>query len=363
MTMNRSTVLVGLSGGLDSTMAALLLRDAGYKVIGVSMKLWDGHSQPVHPEHRSCFGPHETQRLADVESMARSLELPFQVIDLSQEYREIVLNYFTQTYASGRTPNPCVRCNHKLKFDLLPAKARDRGLVFDYFATGHYARTEYNSEQDLFLLKRGVDSTKDQAYFLYALTQNQLTKTLFPLGDLTKVEVRAMARQRGLILADTEESQDFLSFEEYPQLFEQPPRPGPIFGTDGGLLGEHRGLHHYTIGQRRGLRLATGKPLYVIRIEPERNTLIIGSKQETYSDRCRIEHVHWISGVAPPGPIEVIARIRYKHRPARAIVKPQPDGSALLRFAQPQSAITPGQSAVLYQQDIVLGGGPISLQT
>jgi len=360
MTYNRNeTVLVGMSGGVDSSVSALLLREQGYHVIGATMKLWDGVSYPVKGSGAACFGPHEPQRIAETQALLAEMKMPMVSIDLSQEYKAHVLDYFVRTYSSGLTPNPCIVCNRRIKFDLLLEKARAAGLAFDLFATGHYARIEYEPATNRFLLKQGLDKTRDQAYFLYALSQDQLRQTLLPLGNLTKKRVRDIARQFALSNADKSESQDFLSCDDYPYFFAGSTRPGPVYDTTGLLRGEHRGLQYYTIGQRKGLRLATGKPMYVIIIDPGRNALVIGPKEDTLSDRCLVGKTNWIACECLTGPIEAMVRIRYKHKPALARLTPVTDDVVRVNFDCPQSAITPGQSAVFYQDDIVLGGGQI----
>lgn len=355
----RGHVVVGMSGGVDSSVTVHLLKEQGYNVTGVTMKIWDGVSFPSKESKRSCFGPYESLRIKETEAVARYLDIPFQVIDVSSDYRNTVLDYFSFDYMNGRTPNPCVICNRYIKFALLPLKLRETGIQFDYFATGHYARITYDESCKRFLLKRGKDLHKDQSYFLHLLTQEQLAHTLFPLGEMKKEEVRDIGRSINLSVAEKSESQDFISTDQYPSLFSDKPEPGPIFDSAGNDLGQHRGIIHYTIGQRKGLRLAFGKPRYVIKIDAEKNALVIGSKKETYSNRLIAKNINWIAFDSLTESMRVKTRIRFKHKEADSLLEPINDTSVQVIFDEPQSAITPGQMAVFYNDDTVLGGGTI----
>ena len=352
---DRPKVAVALSGGVDSAVAAALLREKGYQVIGLTMRTWRGGKVPLTRRH-ACYGPGEERSIEQAQRVAERLKIPFYALDLSQEYEAEVLGYFRQEYQRGRTPNPCVRCNKRLKFEVLLDKARSRGLEFDYFASGHYSRVEYQEEAGRYLLRRARDESKDQSYFLYALSQEQLEHLLLPLGDYPKSEVREMAHDLGLPV-EPAESQDFAE-GGYLWLFGEL-RPGPVLDREGNLLGRHRGLPSYTIGQRRGLGLAVGKPLYVTRIDPERNALIVGSREEIYSRGLIASKVNWIAMERLEQPLRARVKIRYKHEGAEAWLTPLEGDEVRVEFDQPQPAVTPGQAAVFYQGEVVLGGGTI----
>ncbi|MCD6407449.1 tRNA 2-thiouridine(34) synthase MnmA, partial [bacterium] len=252
-------VLVGLSGGVDSSVAALLLKEKGYEVEGVFMKIWDGEETGCGKP--ACYGPEEKD-MEDVKKVAEILKIPLHIIDLRKEYKEIVLDYFKKEYLEGKTPNPCIICNRFLKFEILLEKSYSSGIEFEFFATGHYAIVEYDKNRKRYILKKGVDRNKDQSYFLYLLTQKQLSRVIFPLGKHTKEEVREIARKYNFPVSEKEESQDFISGDRF-FLFENGTKEGEIVDKDGNVLGKHKGIIYYTIGQRRGLGIAKGKPLYV----------------------------------------------------------------------------------------------------
>jgi len=341
--MTKGKVAVALSGGVDSSAAALLLKEAAYEVIGVHMRLRDSpdfDSQAQRAENICCI-----------------LDIPYHQLDLQKEFESRVVDYFCQEYRQGRTPNPCVACNEHMKFGLLLDKALSLGA--DYLATGHYARMEHS--RDGHRLLRAKDTSRDQSYFLYTLTQEKLGRVLFPLGEHSKDEVKQMAKQAGLSTA-TKSSQDicFISQRNYGVFLGQrfSAAPGDVADTGGKRLGRHRGIAFYTIGQRHGVGLASGKPLYVIRIEPESNRIVLGLEKELYSQKLTAHKVNWVSGKAPQEPITVTAKIRYKSKEAEAILVPR-DDSVDVHFTQPQKAVTPGQSIVFYNADEVLGGGII----
>jgi len=341
--MPKTKVAVALSGGVDSSAAALLLRKAACEVIGVHMRLWDspGFDDQAHRAEDIC----------------RTLDIPYHQVDVQREFESCVVDYFCREYQQGRTPNPCVACNQHIKFGLLLDKALSLGA--DYLATGHYARVEHS--RDGHRLLKATDTRRDQSYFLYTLTQEKLGRVLFPLGEHSRDEVKQMAKQTGLPTA-TKSSQDlcFISQKNYGAFLSQRfgTLPGDIVDTQGKRLGQHRGIAFYTIGQRHGLGLASGKPLYVIRIEPESNRIVLGPEEELYSRRLAADKVNWISGKAPQEPITVTAKIRYKSKEAEAILVPR-DDSVEVHFTQPQKAVTPGQAIVFYNADEVLGGGII----
>jgi tRNA-specific 2-thiouridylase len=341
--MPKGKVAVALSGGVDSSAAALLLKEAAYEVIGVHMRLWDSPSFD-----------HQTHRAEDI---CRILDIPYHQLDLQKEFESRVVDYFCREYQQGRTPNPCVACNQHIKFGLLLDEARSLGA--DYLATGHYARVEHS--RDGHRLLKATDTRRDQSYFLYTLTWEKLGRVLFPLGEHSRDEVKQMAKQAGLPTA-TRSSQDvcFISQKNYGVFLSQRfgTLPGDILDTQGRTLGQHRGIAFYTIGQRHGLGLASGKPLYVIRIEPESNRIVLGPEEDLYSQKLTAHKLNWISGKMPREPIEARAKIRYKSKEAEAILVPC-DDSVDVHFIQPQKAVTSGQAVVFYNGDEILGGGII----
>jgi len=338
-----------MSGGVDSSVAASLLLDGGYEVAGITMLLRHGH----------------TAALEEAQHAARALGIHHVAVDLSAAFDRLVLDYFCREYERGRTPNPCIRCNQLIKFGLLFEKARSLGG--DFFATGHYVRTGRDERSGRCLLLPGRDSRKDQSYFLYTLNQEQLQNTLTPLGGLTKEQVKRIARQRGLPSAGKKESQDicFLAGTTYARfLQERAPgcaTPGPIMDMQGRVIGEHRGLVHYTIGQRRGIGIAAREPLYVISLDAQRNAVMVGEKKCLARKALTAGEVNCISEDKLLEPVRVMAKIRYLHTPAEAVVAPLDDSSAAVTFTDPQAAVTPGQSIVFYDPELtrVLGGGVI----
>lgn len=338
-------------------MAALLLAEKGYQVLGLFMRIYDPSLGVETSAGHACYGPGEKEDMETAEEVCKKLGIPFHVVDLRQEYRRQVIEYFRQEYLAGRTPNPCMVCNQKLKFGFLLQKARNSGMDFEYFATGHYAITA--RQRSRVLLKRASDLSKDQSYFLYSLSQEQLRGTLFPLGGMSKSRVREIAASAGLKTADRPESQDFVS-GGYGSFFSKgEAMKGPIVDEEGRTLGTHRGIPHYTVGQRRGLGIAQGVPLYVIRIDARDNRLVVGDREKLFSRGLVAGHLNLISVNALKEPMRVKAKIRFNHQPAEATVKPDQHGGAEVVFDQPQKAVTPGQSVVFYQGDTVVGGGTI----
>jgi tRNA-uridine 2-sulfurtransferase len=337
--------VVAMSGGVDSSVAAALLKEAGHEVTGVTMRVTD-----------------DRRAETDAAEAAERLGIPHQVIDLREVFAERIIDYFCGEYGRGRTPNPCVFCNRDIKFGAMREEAAKTGA--EYFATGHYARIAQDNRGG-YILKKGRDKNKDQSYFLCRLTQEQLSRTLFPVGEMTKDEVRKKATEMGLPAASRPESQEicFIPDNDHAAFVvrytAETGRPGPIIDEDGRTLGRHRGIAQYTVGQRRGLGIATAEPLYVTDIEPASNTVVVGRKERIYDMGLIADNLNWI-GIGPPEyPISAKAKIRYRHEEAEARVEPMGDGRIYVKFSLPQAAITPGQSVVFYDGEKVLGGGTI----
>ena len=351
-------VAVGLSGGVDSSVAAALLRKQDYEVYGISMEIYDGSVQLDESSKHACYGPGEKEDVESAAAICEKLKIPFRAIDLRQEYKNHVIDYFRNEYLEGKTPNPCVVCNQKLKFGFLLEKARQAGCDFDYFATGHYARIVRSGNR--FLLKRAADRLKDQTYFLYGLTPQQLARSLFPVGNHTKQQVREMAHALGLETANREESQDFIDGGDYSILFSKDEiKAGEIVDEKGQVLGEHRGIIHYTIGQRRGLGIASHQPLYVSRIDAANNRIVV-SHHEHRSKGLVATDLNLIAFDRIEQPLDVQVKIRLRHKETDATVYPPHGDQTRILFKTPQVSVTPGQSAVLYADDTVLGGGIIA---
>jgi tRNA-specific 2-thiouridylase len=353
-----------MSGGVDSSVAAALLKEAGHEVIGITMQLWPRSSEKNNGNGSgSCCG---LDAIEDAREVARKLGIPHYVTDFRDIFARTVIADFCREYSLGRTPNPCILCNRHIKFGVLWEKARELGA--DFLATGHYAGVERDNNNDKYLLKKGLDRKKDQSYFLCQLEQEQLGRTIFPVGNLTKDKVRQIARELGLPVADRPESQEicFVSDDNYAKFLKNhspvSAESGPILDREGNVLGEHRGIMFYTIGQRKGLGIAAPKPLYVTSIESEKNTIIVGTKEQTYSSELVADNLNWIAAAGPEQPINVKARVRYRHPEAEAIVSPMDETSVYVKFAEPQMAITPGQTVVFYDGDTVIGGGTIIRQ-
>lgn len=349
-------ILVGLSGGVDSALAAALLLAEGHEVHAVTMKIWDGEA--AAGETRSaCYGADEGEDLAQAAAVAAQLGIRHTVIDLAAEYRATVLAYFAAEYRAGRTPNPCMRCNQAMKFGALLDGARRAGIAFDAFATGHYARVTHNAASGRYELRRG-DSAKDQSYFLALLTQEQLARVRFPLGEMAKAEVRRRARELGLPVHDRAESQDFYAGDIRDLMDDQ--REGPILDAAGQPIGTHQGIGGYTIGQRKGINISAPQPLYVTAIDTERNAVCVGPESDLYAVAMIVQGINWVSREPGPEPFDALAQIRYRHNGIYARVTPLPDAGARVLFAQAQRAVTPGQFAVFYDGDAVVGGGVIA---
>lgn len=355
-----TTVLVAMSGGVDSSVAAAILKREGLDVVGVTMKTWDGKPFTEGKRH-GCYGPGEEEDIADAGRVAGQIGIPLHVFDLTREYESLVLKYVRTEYASGRTPNPCVRCNRQVKFGALIKKAEEHGLKYDGVATGHYARVEFDKSRHRYVLKKAKDLKKDQSYFLFGLSQDQLRRSLFPLGDHTKAEVRQKALDWQLVTAAKPESQDFAA-GGYCQVLNTLATPGPILDGKGTALGQHRGVSFYTIGQRRGLGIQAKEPLYVTSIDSGKNTIEAGPKAELYKSELVASDLSWIAQDGLQKPARMKARIRQNHEEADALIVPLGRDRVWVRFTQPQMAIAPGQSVVFYEGEMVVGGGTISAE-
>jgi tRNA-specific 2-thiouridylase len=355
----KTRVVVGMSGGVDSSAAAALLLEQGYDVVGITLKLWP--QDCVNRAEDKCCGP---QAVTDARSVAHKLDIPYYLVDEADDFQKQVINYFAEEYRAGRTPNPCVMCNEKLKFGTLISRARQLGA--EYIATGHFARVEKNPADGRMLLKRGRDSRKDQSYFLFSLRQEQLARTLFPLGELTKTDTRDVARQCELKTADKAESMEicFVPDKDYGRFLQQAnlvqKHRGDIVNLHGHVLGQHEGIEFYTIGQRKGLGLTSPRPLYVIELDAANNRVVVGDESALDRDEFGVERCNWIPFDTPPETQEVTAKIRYNHPGTPATVTVRPNGGAQVKLHQPQRAITPGQACVFYQDDLVVGGGWIT---
>ena len=352
----KSTVIVGLSGGVDSSVAAYLLNQQGHRVIGVTMAIWDGQFKSTGKH--ACYGPDEKEEIKEAREIADIIGIPHHVFDCSGEYKESVLHYFKTEYLTGRTPNPCVKCNQLIKFGLLPRMAEKAGISFDYFATGHYARVDWDNDSQRFRLLKGVDPRKDQSYFIYRLQQDQLGKILLPLGGYSKTTIKSLAREAGIPGFDKVESQDFYS-GDYKELLEAEENPGNIVDSRGNILGHHKGIWNYTIGQRKGLGIAYSEPLYVTGLNKAENTVIVGIREETYHASFRVTDLNWISIAGLHGSMECHVKIRSAQTEREALIESLENGDVKVTFFYPNDAITPGQSAVFYLGDVVIGGGVI----
>ena len=349
-------VAIGLSGGVDSTLAALLLKEKGYEVVGLSMSFYNKDIPNLKESVNSCYGPKEKEDYKKAQIWAKEQGIDTIILDCSDEYKEIVLRYFKQSYLEGITPNPCIKCNAEMKFGLLLEKAKKEGAVFDFFATGHYAKVYQKNGR--YILAKGKDEKKDQSYFLYRLSQEQLSMVLFPLGDYTKEEVRALAQEKGLAVAEKKDSQDFYS-GDYTDLLEQTPKKGVIRHLNGRILGEHQGFWHYTIGQRKGLGIAYPVPLYVIDLDAQNNEVIVAEKEATFHQECMANEVVW-GGVEMDytSPIKVLAKYRSAGKCVPAFLTKVSEDEIKVLFQEQQSSLTKGQSIVCYNElgEVLCGG-------
>lgn len=345
-------IMVGMSGGVDSSVAALLLQKEGYEVAGATFRLWEpGEASPV------------SGSIEDARAVCLSLNIPHYVLDFKDLFRERVVEAFAQSYEQGETPNPCVSCNRHIKFAAFWEAARAYG--FQHIATGHYASVVFDRDKELYRLRMGASRQKDQSYFLYPLTQQLLSVTQMPLGALSKEEVRALAADAGLAVQSKKDSQDicFIPDRNYSAFLEAQGRghftPGSFIDRNGRVLGTHRGISRYTIGQRKGLGLSLPHPMFVAEIIPSTNTVVLAEDEALWAQELFATALNWIEPLLSSAPFEALVKIRYAHQPAKAQIHPLPDGTVLVRFAEPVRAVTPGQAVVFYQDEFVLGGGTI----
>lgn len=355
----KERVVLGMSGGVDSSAAGALLQNQGYEVIGITLKLWARDC--LSRAEDKCCGP---QAVMDARSVANRLGIAFYLIDEAKDFQSHIIEYFASEYRAGRTPNPCILCNEKMKFGTLLKRARLLGA--NKVATGHYARIEQNETKTRSLLKRAKDLDKDQSYFLFSLKQEQLKSAIMPLGNLTKSQTRDIARSKHLRTADKQESMEicFVPGKDYKTFLTKSKRVtshrGEIVDLQGNCIGHHEGIAFYTIGQRKGLGISASKPLYVVNLDPENNRVIVGEAEDLAGKLFHIERCNWIAFESPPQPFKALARIRHNHIGVSASIFSQPNHRAKVLLTRPQRAITPGQACVFYRDDLVLGGGWIT---
>ena len=353
-------VVVGMSGGVDSSVAACLLKEQGYDVIGVTMQIWQEEDPADVEEIGGCCG---LSAVDDARRVAWSLGIPYYVMNFRKEFKESVMDYFVDEYLHGHTPNPCIACNRYVKWEALLDRSMEIGA--DYIATGHYARV-MQLPNGRYTIQNSVTAAKDQTYALYNLTQEQLSRTLMPVGAYTKEEIRQIAEEHGLEVAKKKDSMEicFIPDNDYAGFIERNvenvPGPGNFVDKDGNVLGRHKGITHYTVGQRKGLNLAMGRPVFVTEIRPETDEVVIGDNEDVFSDRLICGNVNWMAVDGLHGEEkQVIAKIRYSHKGAPCVIRELEDGRVECRFETPQRAITPGQAVVFYENDYVFGGGTI----
>ena len=358
----KKKVVVGMSGGVDSSVAAMLLKEQGYDVIGVTMQIWQDEEEEAREANGGCCG---LSAVDDARRVAQRLEIPYYVMNFKKEFKCHVMDYFVAEYLRGHTPNPCIACNRYVKWESLLQRSLEIGA--DYIATGHYARID-RLPNGRYAIRNSVTASKDQTYALYNLTQDQLAHTLMPVGEYTKDEIRGMAEEAGLPVAHKPDSQEicFVPDNDYASFIDREagtkvPGPGNFVTEDGRILGRHKGITHYTLGQRRGLELPMGERVFVTAIRPETNEVVIGSNQELFTDKVLCDRVNYMAVEDLTEPARVLAKIRYNHKGEYGTLTKQPDGKVLCTFDAPVRAATPGQAMVFYQDEHVLGGGTILL--
>ncbi|MCX8130694.1 MAG: tRNA 2-thiouridine(34) synthase MnmA [Clostridia bacterium] len=358
--MSKKKVMLGMSGGVDSSVAAAVLLEKGYDVIGVTMQIWPDMDEERQKTEGGCCS---LSAVDDARRVANKLGIPYYVMNFKEVFEKKVINYFKDEYLKGRTPNPCIACNRHVKFDAMLKKAASMGI--DYIATGHYAKIEYDDNKGRYLLRKSVTDKKDQTYALYTLTQEQLSRTLMPIGDYSKERVREIAKEIGLTVATKPDSQEicFVEDNDYGRFISENTDckivPGNFVDTKGNILGKHKGIVHYTIGQRKGLGIALGKPMFVVEINIQTNNVVLGDESEVFSRSLTASDLNFITIDHLDNEMKVKAKIRYSAKEADAIIYPYKDNKAKVVFENPVRAITPGQAVVFYDDDTVVGGGTI----
>ena len=360
--MAKKKVVVGMSGGVDSSVAAYLLKEQGYDVIGVTMQIWQDEESKIQEENGGCCG---LSAVDDARKVAAQIGIPYYVMNFKKDFQEKVIDYFVDEYLHGRTPNPCIACNRYVKWESLLTRSMEIGA--DYIATGHYARVE-QLPNGRYAIRHSATWSKDQTYALYNLTQDQLRRTLMPVGEYEKDQIREIAKEIGLQIANKPDSQDicFVPDHDYASFITQETgkesKPGNFVDEEGNIMGQHRGLIHYTIGQRKGLGISSSTPIFVKELRPQTNEVVLCKSESLFSRDCHVDNINYMAEEKLTGPVKAIGKIRYSHAGAPCTLYPQPDGTLLAQFDEPQRAMTPGQAAVFYQDDHVLCGGTIETE-